>query len=361
MRRVAALTALAILALTSGASAAGRAAAVHLGAEGPMPSVVVVPPGASVRWVNDDSLSHSLRGEVHSPAIPPGGAFTRRFQKTGEYRYHDATNSAFRGTVVVAAGGAGGGGESPPPPSSHGLVRHEYSAVVTLRDRERYRFYDGKYRSFHGPCNGEIGEGTRTEALRVRFRTVTYTGIGRTEVLVSHGSRADLEQHEFVDAHASSDSSPLTACPDESTERAPNTRVHCEESAKPPPGGFRLGWTPRAENRFLLLPNRSSQEEVCGLAYVGPLSLTGLELNSLPISMVPEGFAYDSATVGPLTDSEVAAIRTGRRLTVSREVHLSWLDTCCTAWVTPGFGGVLARIGSAWSWDAEVTIRLKPR
>lgn len=356
MRRGLLIVGLATLALAPGSSAAVRSAELRLTAEGPKPSVIVVPPGAKVRWVNGDAVAHTLRGQVESPAIPPGGSFGRRFEKVGEYRYHDAANSAYRGTVVVLARI----GAVPPPRSSHGLVQHRYRAVVTVRDREAYRFYDGKYRTLHGPCNGEVGEGTRTEILRVRFPDVTYTGIGRTEVLFSHGSDANLSHHEFVDAHASNDSSPLTPCPDGSTERAPSRHVHCDSHAKPPRAGFRLGWAPSAKDRFLLTPNRSANEEVCGLAYIGPLSLTGTEPDSLPILMVPEGFAYDSVSVGPLTRGEVSDIRAGRRVTISREVHLSWLDTCCTAWVTPGFGGVLARVGSAWTWDAEVAITLRP-
>jgi plastocyanin len=361
MRGLAVTGVIGMLALALAAPAAASRLEVRLGADGPKPSVIIVAPGAKVRWVNDDVAAHTLRGDVSSPAIPPGGAFARRFLKIGEYRYRDAANSALRGTVVVAAGGGAGGG-GVPPRHSHGLAKHRYRATVTLLNREAYRFYDDKYHTFRGPCNGEIGDGTRFERLTVNFAEVTYSAVGRTEVLTGHSSHARVRQREFVDAHIAAEDSPFTDCPDGTREPAPNRHVHCESRGPRSAGSFELGWIPRGEDRLLLTPRRARNGELCGLAYVGPLGLTHVDAEELPLFLVPQGFAYDTASLGPLKPREIKALRSGRPVTISREVHLSWLASCCASWVPKGFiGGVLVRIGSAWSWDAKMTVRLTPR
>ncbi len=101
--------------LENGASAAAAAtvANVSITESGFSPAVVVVAIGTTVKWKNNGTGPHSLKGDVTSPALAVGAIYEHRFTTPGEYPYFDGTHTASTGTVVVTAGSAS-------PPREHG-------------------------------------------------------------------------------------------------------------------------------------------------------------------------------------------------------------------------------------------------
>lgn len=61
--------------------------------------------GASVRWVNNDFVDHTVTFEQPGPTssgyLRTNGTFVARFEKPGVYRYHCTPHPAMRGVVVV--------------------------------------------------------------------------------------------------------------------------------------------------------------------------------------------------------------------------------------------------------------------
>ena len=67
---------------------------------------VRVPVGTTVRWVNEDQVTHSVTaddGSFDSGLIEPGQPFERTFQQAGTYAYHCTPHPFMRGAVVVTA------------------------------------------------------------------------------------------------------------------------------------------------------------------------------------------------------------------------------------------------------------------
>ncbi|NLD57330.1 MAG: hypothetical protein GX651_04255 [Methanomicrobiales archaeon] len=75
------------------------------------PSVITVPRGATVRWVNLDSTDDSslynpthrieIIGVYTSQTLSPGQGWSWVFQNTGSFAYEDLIHTGLQGTVVV--------------------------------------------------------------------------------------------------------------------------------------------------------------------------------------------------------------------------------------------------------------------
>jgi YVTN family beta-propeller protein len=74
------------------------------------PHTVVVATGATITWVNDDAVAHTVtsNGEAwfDSGQLAPGQEFQHEFDKPGTFRYHCDNHSNMEGVIVVLAGGA---------------------------------------------------------------------------------------------------------------------------------------------------------------------------------------------------------------------------------------------------------------
>lgn len=76
-----------------------------------IPSVVVIAPGGTVVWNNDDNRSHTITsgstvlgpdGMFDSGSIMPSGQFSYTFNEVGEYHYFSATEYWMKGLVIVS-------------------------------------------------------------------------------------------------------------------------------------------------------------------------------------------------------------------------------------------------------------------
>jgi plastocyanin len=69
------------------------------------PATVTIPNGDSVTWKNTDTANHQIVFDNNTitatNALAPGQSATRVFPTAGTYTYHDAGNTALKGTVTV--------------------------------------------------------------------------------------------------------------------------------------------------------------------------------------------------------------------------------------------------------------------
>ena len=68
------------------------------------PSSLTVTTGATVTWMNDDSMVHTVTaddGSFNSGDIQPGGSYSRTFNTTGANPYHCVHHNGMTGTVSV--------------------------------------------------------------------------------------------------------------------------------------------------------------------------------------------------------------------------------------------------------------------
>jgi plastocyanin len=78
--------------------------ASSLGSNAFNPNPLTVSVGATVRWTNDDTITHTStanNGTWNSSNVLPGGHFDFTFQAAGTYAYHCAIHPGMVGTVVV--------------------------------------------------------------------------------------------------------------------------------------------------------------------------------------------------------------------------------------------------------------------
>ena len=63
--------------------------------------------GATVTWVNNDSVAHTVTGDdgsgslLHSARLNPGQSYSVMFPDTGTYSYHCSIHPEMHGTVQV--------------------------------------------------------------------------------------------------------------------------------------------------------------------------------------------------------------------------------------------------------------------
>jgi plastocyanin len=89
---------------TAASPAATAAAVVRIANLAFSGAVVRVRAGATVRWVNEDQLQHSVTadgGGFDSGLIEPGRTYERVFDRPGEYPYHCTPHPFMTGRVIV--------------------------------------------------------------------------------------------------------------------------------------------------------------------------------------------------------------------------------------------------------------------
>jgi plastocyanin len=75
-----------------------------LGNRAYMPAELDVAVGATVTWVNGDSIPHTSTSDApgwSSGIVGPGGRFSRTFQTAGTFPYHCSLHPGMVGSVVV--------------------------------------------------------------------------------------------------------------------------------------------------------------------------------------------------------------------------------------------------------------------
>ena len=68
------------------------------------PDALKVKVGATVTWINDDTVAHTVIADDNSFAssnLQPGGSFSFRFTRPGTYAYHCSIHPSMHGSVVV--------------------------------------------------------------------------------------------------------------------------------------------------------------------------------------------------------------------------------------------------------------------
>ena len=84
-------------------------AVVALRNNGPVPAVVTIQPGQTIRWINSDNRDYSLvsggekLGDFRSGTLKPGGSWTYTFPDAGTFDYGCALRPRASGTVKVGA------------------------------------------------------------------------------------------------------------------------------------------------------------------------------------------------------------------------------------------------------------------
>lgn len=119
MRRLVLCTAAALALVVPGATQSAvdiTTKAVRITATGFTPTSVSLAAGNAVKWTNRDTKNHQVvanNGAFASPIIAPGRSYTRVFNTSGTYRYHDGLHPSLTGRVVVTG---------PPPAVSIGAA-----------------------------------------------------------------------------------------------------------------------------------------------------------------------------------------------------------------------------------------------
>ena len=68
------------------------------------PASITVSPGTTVKWNNNDNMTHTVTGDDNSfdsGNISAGSSFSRTFSVVGTYTYHCTIHPSMTGTVVV--------------------------------------------------------------------------------------------------------------------------------------------------------------------------------------------------------------------------------------------------------------------
>jgi len=85
-------------------------ATVTIAGQAFQPHTVVVATGATITWVNDDAVAHTVtsNGEAwfDSGQLAAGQEFQHEFDKPGTFRYHCDNHSNMEGVIIVLPGGA---------------------------------------------------------------------------------------------------------------------------------------------------------------------------------------------------------------------------------------------------------------
>lgn len=365
---VALATAVAAAMLPGAAGAATRRVSIEPGRF--EPAIVVVVPGTRVEWRNDDAAPRALAGDVASPDIAPGGTFARRFDRLGRFEYRDRANAALTGTVVVAAYAGGRPPRyAPPPGPANRTVTHRWRATLRVDLREGWTYIDGKFHSVTGPCNAEVGRGSRAVTFAASFADVRYTRIGSLEILRGDTGRHGIRRYrESIDAMASDPGTGASVtCPDGSADPPPDVRHACLHDYAGKPVTATLSWAPRiAQGRFAWshrhLGGRLPLDANCGDSFLAGGSLVGLDADALPFDPgAGAALLYDAGRTSPVTPAEARALRGGRPVTISRAIELHFTTDCCTGWTEPGKPTTYVRVGARFDVLGRATIRLTPR
>jgi plastocyanin len=89
---------------TNGSGTGGDDESVTITRSGFHPQELVVPPGTTVIWTNEDSISHTATaddGSWDAGTFGPGQSDGATFSDEGEYPYHCAFHPGMTGTITV--------------------------------------------------------------------------------------------------------------------------------------------------------------------------------------------------------------------------------------------------------------------
>ena len=89
--------------------AAAKAATVKIDNVNFTPPTLVVAPGTTVTWTNEDDSPHSVRekdGKFKSAALHTDDTFSQTFTAPGEFEYFCSIHPRMTGKVVVKAAGS---------------------------------------------------------------------------------------------------------------------------------------------------------------------------------------------------------------------------------------------------------------
>ena len=364
---VAAAVATAIFALAPPASAATKK--VDIERTKFDPAVITVGPGTTVEWTNKTGATHALRGDFTSTDIAPGQKFTRRFPRIGRFDYRDRDNPLLTGTVIVAVIYAGGRPRYPSLPPSSRIVTHRWRGTLTFDVREDWKYMDGKFLSFEGPCNAQVGNGSRTAGFRATYPDVRYTRLGTIEVLTGKSNRYGIQRYrELVDSKSSDPTGPQQVdCGDGSRDAPATIEQKCDNNFAGRRVRGELAWGRTStrgrffwEHDFTRPPTTPPAR--CGHSFLNAGSLAGLNPDQLPWDPGAGGSLwYDAGRTSPLSSAEVRALRNGRALTITREFEVHFTVDCCVEWREPGKSGTYVRVGAKHNARGKVTLRLTPR
>jgi len=350
--------------------AAGRAAPRPVKITGTTfdPAVVVVGPGTEVEWTNADARTRALRGDVQSGDIAPGTTFTHRFPRLGRFDYRDRDNPAITGTVIVSAY-TGGRPRYPRPPGPAGrIVEHHWRATLGFDVRESWKYMDGKFLSFQGVCNAQVGQGSRAVTFRATFPDVRYARVGQLETLAGKSRPYGIQRYrELIDSKTSDPSGGRTAdCGDGSIDAPPDVEQRCDHDYAGTRVQAELLWSPRvAQGRFgwphRYLGRRPPFGANCGHGFLAG-HLVGLDTDLLPWDPgAGSELLYDHGRTDPATPAETRALREGRAVTITRSFELGFTADCCLEWNEQGKPGTYVRVGAQHVALGKVTIRFVPR
>src|SRR3954452_5302309 len=274
------------------------------------PAVITVGPGATVEWTNKAGRTRALRGDFSSTDIAAGQKYSRRFPRIGRFDYRDRDNPAITGTVIVTVIRAG---HYPRPGGlSNRIVTHHWRGTLAFDVREDWRYMDGKFLSFEGICNAQVGSGSRTASFRATFPDVKYTRIGRLEVILNHSRRGTIRRYrEQVESKSSDPNGGGEAdCPDGSRDAVADVQQHCDNNFAGLPVRADLGWSPTStRGRFQwnhrYLGRRPSDLARCGHSFLNAGSLAGLDPDLLPWDPgAGDELWFDAGRTSPLTAAE---------------------------------------------------------
>jgi plastocyanin len=69
------------------------------------PKKITVPPGATVKWTNEDTTAHDVTGSEFksgsSGGLTPGDTYSHTFNRMGTFKYRCTVHPGMEGTVVV--------------------------------------------------------------------------------------------------------------------------------------------------------------------------------------------------------------------------------------------------------------------
>jgi plastocyanin len=69
------------------------------------PKNITVPPGATVKWTNKDTVGHDVTGSGFksggSGGLTPGDTYSHTFNRVGSFKYRCTVHPGMEGTVVV--------------------------------------------------------------------------------------------------------------------------------------------------------------------------------------------------------------------------------------------------------------------
>jgi plastocyanin len=352
MKRLVLLAAVASLTAAPTAHAATRT--ISIGAAF-TPSVVVVTPGTTVVWRNDDSREHTITGDLNSSTLAPGASTAPRvLTRLREYHYELADNGNVNGTIVVARKAARR------PAKAVGTATGTLRGTATLTVNERYTFYDGEWRSISGACNAEVGNGTRTLAMRINLNKVKYfRGRGHESLSQRSAPVTFLRYAELVSGQTTTSASREVTCQDgTSTDQTADQSVNCFRDHAGARARALFAWAGDGNGRFEFVVRRPAIRR-CGTTYAGILDVLGVPRFGLPLNLGDRGFTFDTIATTPATGIEVRAIRARHRIHVVRRINLQFTTGCCDAYAPQGEADT--RVGTVHNVTARLDINLRPR